>query len=135
MAGFDYECEGQINIFQFIGQRQQFNPLEALALTGTGFSNGMKRVYNYFSEDHTLEEKAQFLKKEYGAGGFGTPTKKPCYVHSMNTYGNTHNGIEFEYYDEAMNNMSASVTWTEFAKVITSMINNESYIERRLVNE
>ena len=126
-----YECDGQMSLSDFIQDDNniQFNPLEALALCGTGFVNGMDRVYKFFTQDkHTLQEKAQFLKKEYGLGGFGSPTKKPCYIHDMDTFGNNKHDIQFKYYDEDMNNIQAYCSWNELAKVITEMISKGKYI-------
>lgn len=123
-----YECDGQLSFDDFIQiDKSEFNPLEALALCGTGFVDGMKRVHKFFTEQHTLQEKAQFLKKEYGIGGFGSPVKKPCYIHDMSTFSNSKKDIEFEYYDEDMNNVSSSASWTELAKCITNMISNGTY--------
>lgn len=72
----DYSVDGQISMFDLIeNETNSFNPLEELALHGTGFVDGMKRVTEYFSQNHTMAEKASFLKKEYGLGGFGSPVK------------------------------------------------------------
>lgn len=119
-----------MSIFDYMqdDEPEKFNPLEALALHGTGFVNGMKRVHQFFLEEHTLQEKAQFLKKEYGLGGFGSPIKKPCYIHSMDIFGNGKSDIKFEYYDENLNNVESSVSWQELAKVITSMVNKGTYV-------
>ena len=50
MIGDNYECDGQMSLFDFIQDDNniQFNPLEALALCGTGFVDGMDRVYKFF---------------------------------------------------------------------------------------
>ena len=126
----DYEVDGQLSIFDLIEtENKSFNPLEALALRGTGFCNGMKRVKEYFSGNHTISEKAKFLKKEYGIGGFGSPTKKPCYIHSMDTFSNSKHDVVFEYYDEDMNDISSGCSWEELAKTITSMISKGTYKE------
>lgn len=62
----DYEVDGQLSIFDLIeSENKAFNPLEALALRGTGFSGGIGRVKAYFSENRTITDKAKFLKKEY----------------------------------------------------------------------
>lgn len=66
-----YECDGQLSLFDFIKDDTdtKFNPLEALALHGTGFVNGMDRVYKFFTQDkHTIHEKSQFLKKRIWNG-------------------------------------------------------------------
>lgn len=124
----DYEVDGQLSIFDLIEtENKPFNPLEALALHGTGFVDGMKRVKAYFSENHTISEKAKFLKKEYGIGGFGSPTKKPCYIHSMGTFGNTKKDVVFAYYDENLNDIESGCSWEELAKTITEMIAKGKY--------
>jgi len=38
---------------------------------GGNVENGKYRIYSYFLQEHTAKEKADFLKKEYGIGGFG----------------------------------------------------------------
>lgn len=120
--------DGQISIFDLIeNENKAFNPLEQLALHGTGFVDGMKRVTEYFSENHTISKKAKFLKKEYGLGGFGSPTKKPCYIHSMDTFGNGNKDVRFYYYDENMTDIETSCTWEQLAKTITDMISNGTY--------
>lgn len=120
--------DGQISIFDLIKpESEEFNPLEELALHGTGFVDGIKRVTEYFSENHTISEKAKFLKKEYGLGGFGSPTKKPCYIHSMDTFGNSKKDVVFSYYDENMNDISSDCSWIELAKTITDMILKGTY--------
>ena len=126
----DYEVDGQLSIFDLIEtENEPFNPLEALALHGTGFVDGMKRVKAYFSENHTISEKVKFLKKEYGLGGFGSPIKKPCYIHSMDTFGNTKKDVVFSYYDENLNNIESGCSWEELAKTITSMVSKGIYKE------
>ena len=42
----------------------------ALALaSGSGFAQGKERIAPFFQENHTLKERAEFLKNEYGIGG------------------------------------------------------------------
>lgn len=127
-----YEYDGQMSIFDLEEPTEtKFNPLEALALHGTGFHDGMKRVLQYFTENHSIKEKASFLKKEYGIGGFGSPVKKTCYIHSMDTFGHGSNDLRFSYYDENMVDIEAFCSWEQLAKTITEMIQNGTYeIER-----
>jgi len=42
--------------------------LESLS-RGSGIDRGKERITKYFKENHTLQEKANFLKDEYGIGG------------------------------------------------------------------
>ena len=123
----NYEVEGQMSIFDLLQtENDEFNPLEALAMHGSGFHGGMKRIYVYFMENHSMKDKAMFLKKEYGIGGFGSPVKKPCVIHDMCTFCSGKD-ITFSYYDEDMNDIHTSCTWEELAKAITSMIVKGKY--------
>ena len=36
---------------------------------GSGFSGGKRRIYEFWQENHTKQEKADFLKNEHGTGG------------------------------------------------------------------
>lgn len=36
---------------------------------GSGFEHGSFRIYDFYHQDHTLKEAADFLKNEYGTGG------------------------------------------------------------------
>jgi hypothetical protein len=126
----NYSCSRQMDIFDFLEDKnkvKEFNPLKALALCGTGFENGMKRVKDYFLENHNLREKVAFLKNEYGTGGFGSPEKKPCYIHQMCT-SISQKLIEFEYYDENMQNVKKYCSWVDLANIISEMVAKDEYV-------
>ena len=128
----DYSCSGQMDIFDFLEDKnktEEFNPLKALTLCGTGFRGGMKRIKDYFLENHNLREKVAFLKNEYGTGGFGSPVKKPCYIHDMCT-ATSQKLIEYEYYDENMQDIKKYCSWVDLANVITEMVGRNEYIYR-----
>lgn len=36
---------------------------------GSGFAGGKRRIYEYWQENHSVKDKAEFLKHEYGTGG------------------------------------------------------------------
>lgn len=128
MDWINYSVDGQISMFDLMEtETSSFNPLEELALHGTGVVDGMKRVTEYFSKNHTMAEKASFLKKEYGLGGFGSPVKKPCYIHSMDTFGHSKKDVVFSYYDEDMKNIDSSCGWMDLEKTITNMISKGTY--------
>ena len=116
----------QISIFDFLAYKE-FNPLEELALRGTGFENGIKRVKDYFLNNHSLKDKSRFLKDEYGLGGFGSPTKKPCYIFEADTF---RGFVRYKYYDKNMEIHDKTVTFEQMAKVIQDMIENGKYKER-----
>lgn len=61
--------------FTFGGKRNFISDDEIDALLirrGSGIENGKYRIYTYFSNPHTDKEKIDFLKNEYGTGGFGS---------------------------------------------------------------
>ncbi|AFA47944.1 DEAD/DEAH box helicase family protein [Acetobacterium woodii] len=58
--GFDYQEPAM-----FITQDE----VDAVLGSGSSMSGGKQRIVNYFSQDHSPQEKADFLKNEYGTGG------------------------------------------------------------------
>ncbi|MBC3899766.1 MAG: hypothetical protein CVU99_13210 [Firmicutes bacterium HGW-Firmicutes-4] len=60
--GFDYQEPAM-----FITQDE----VDAVLCKGSGMSDGKQRIINYFSENHSPQEKANFLKNEYATGGKG----------------------------------------------------------------
>ena len=119
--------EGQLSIFDLIETERKFEPIEALALCGTGFVGGMERVLNYFSQNHSALEKASFLKNEYGIGGFGGYTKKPNGIHSMDTFSSKKYDVRFSYCDEDMNVIESGCSWKQLAETITDMVSKGTY--------
>lgn len=72
---FNYDCEGQISLFDTFGEQMYVKRdwaseyfTEAL-LRGTGFEDGKKRVYELFKKFMPSDERIKALKKEYGTGG------------------------------------------------------------------
>lgn len=123
--------QGQMSLFDlegFVETTNRFNVLESLALRGTGFRNGMQRVREFFLSSSSASEKAAFLKKEYGLGGFSTPTKKPCMIKSAETFNSK--GVKFAYYDEECNLIESMCSWNQLAEVITGMVRQNTYNER-----
>lgn len=119
--------QGQLSIFEFLRVEIEFNPIEALALCGTGFQDGMTRVRNYFSEDHSIADKVSFLKKEYGIGGFSNITPKPFLICAMDTIGLGKSDINFEYCDENMKIVKTCCSWKQLAETITDMVVKGNY--------
>ncbi|WP_370650994.1 DEAD/DEAH box helicase family protein [Acetobacterium sp.] len=60
--GFDFQEPAM-----FITQDE----VDAVLFKGSGMSDGKQRIINYFSENHSPQEKANFLKNEYATGGKG----------------------------------------------------------------
>lgn len=58
----------------FVPARPAFvtqDEIDKLLTRGSGVSEGKMRIYSYFMQGHNAKERADFLKNEYGIGGFG----------------------------------------------------------------
>ena len=94
---------------------------------GSGISDGKKRIYNFFNENNSLQERAEFLKKEYGTGG-----------HSHALSGARGSG---EWHDakgiklEKENCSDIFLNWNQAAKRIQTLIESGRYIEKEELTE
>ena len=52
-----------------VGQFITEDEIDAVLASGSGMSDGKRRIHAYFQEHHGAKEKADFLKEEYGLGG------------------------------------------------------------------
>ena len=119
----------QLDIFSYLEQHTEktiFNPIEEFAKHGSGFVNGKKRIIDFFSENENLTDRANFLKKEYGVGGFVMPCNKPFIIHDG---WSDSKGCSCQYYNENMENINVEITYTELAKTISEMIADNRYKE------
>ena len=87
---------------------------------GSGFSGGKARIWNYWQENHSTKEKAEFLKHEYGTGG-----------HSHACSGATHSGEDHDakgvrYKKSGCDNVKMS--WTQVAQRIDSLMQKGRYL-------
>ncbi len=102
-----------------------FSPIEEYAKIGSGFLGGKERIVKFFNSNNSIADRAEFLKKEYGIGGFGIPGKKMWVVHSGQTDGR---GSTIEYYNENMHNIKIFVTYKQIAETINDLIERGEYI-------
>lgn len=112
----------QLDIFSYLqlqSEERVFNPIEEYAKHGSGFQNGKQRIREFFKNNHSISDRADFLKKEYGIGGFGIPCDKPLSVHGGNS---NEKGNEIEYFDENMNNVKIFVSYKQLAETIDNII-------------
>ena len=110
---------------EWIRNPDYFNPIWELAWHGSGFRDGKKRIKDYFLENHTAKEKAEFLKDEYGIGGFGSPHEgKKNFLHFAMA---DSKGIKIKYLDRKGENQEGFVTWQELAKEILFLVSKEWY--------
>ena len=119
----------QLDIFSYLEPHTEntiFNPIEEFANHGSGFVNGKKRIVSFFAENENLTDRANFLKKEYGVGGFGMHCDEPFIVYDG---WSDAKGCSCQYYNENMENIKVEISYTELAKTISEMIADNRYKE------
>lgn len=97
--------------------------LESLS-RGSGVDRGKERITEFFKENHTLQEKADFLKDEYGTGG------RSHAVSGLTGSGEWHDakGIKLEKND--CNDVF--LTWSSVAKHIDELLSKNLYEEKKI---
>lgn len=93
--------------------------IEEELLQGSSFSQGKTRIFNYFAENHTNKEKAEFLKKEYGIGG------RSHALSSSDGSGQDHDAKGIRYKKRDCDDVQLS--WPQVAKRIDSLMLEERY--------
>ena len=113
---------GQMDIFDFL-PNPVYNPIfDFLSYYGTGFVGGRERIAKYWNEPHNKKERANFLKSEYGVGGFsawGFMQKEPNKVYSGSTLGGK---ISIGYTDQDLNRVDMIITFEQLADSVSEMI-------------
>ncbi|HES2383836.1 TPA: DEAD/DEAH box helicase family protein [Streptococcus pyogenes] len=94
---------------------------------GSGISDGKKRIYNFFNEDKSLQERAEFLKKEYGTGG----RSHALSGERGSSEWHDAKGIKFE----KENCSDVFLNWNQTAKRIQTLIESDKYIEKEELTE
>lgn len=113
----NYECDGQMSIFDFVEtEKPKYEAehiMECEILSGSGFQGGKERIF-YFFMNHTEEkERVAFLKKEYGIGGH-TIAEGPA-SHDAN-------GIDVEFKEPIGRCTALHYGWPIVAKKISELI-------------
>ena len=106
----------------FQRQCQKFiseNEVEKVLSGGSSISGGKFRIYSYFSYPHSLQEKADFLKKEYGTGGVG-----------YKGFSESHDakGIEIKKAYDGIAYDRRFLKWTDVARIVESLVAFNKYM-------
>ena len=106
----------------FQRQCQKFiseNEVEKVLSGGSSISGGKFRIYSYFSYPHSLQEKADFLKKEYGTGGVG-----------YKGFSENHDakGIEIKKAYDGIAYDRRFLKWTDVARIVESLVAFNKYM-------
>ena len=94
---------------------------------GSGISGGEKRIADFFRENHTLSEQAEFLKNEYGTGG--------------RTHALSGNMESSEWHDakgiglKKGNSPEVMLSWSQVAVRIKDLIKNDRYENKDVVSD
>ena len=100
--------------------------IDAVLVSGSGFSEGKFRIYFHYQEFHTLDEHADFLKKEYGQGG-------KTFVYPDGTKGSTScdsKGIHIEKYGN-FTKPDMVIPWKKVSKRLGELIKAERYLDEK----
>lgn len=95
------------------------NEVEKVLSGGSSISGGKFRIYSYFSYPHSLQEKADFLKKEYGTGGVG-----------YKGFSENHDakGIEIKKAYDGIAYDKRFLKWTDVARIVESLVAFNKYM-------
>ena len=94
---------------------------------GSGISGGEKRIADFFRENHTLSEQAEFLKNEYGTGG--------------RTHALSRNMESSEWHDakgiglKKGNSPKLMLNWNQVAVRVKNLIKNGRYESKDIVSD
>lgn len=96
--------------------------LESLS-RGSGVDRGKERINKFFKENHTLQEKANFLKDEYGIGGHSHA------VSGAMGSDEWHDAKGLKLQKNDCNDVF--LTWTSVAKYIDELLSKNLYLEEK----
>lgn len=96
--------------------------LESLS-RGSGVDRGKERITKFFKENHTLQEKANFLKDEYGIGGHSHA------VSGAMGSDEWHDAKGLKLQKNDCNDVF--LTWTSVAKHIDELFSKNLYLEEK----
>ena len=100
--------------------------IDCVIFGGSNTRNGKFRIYSYFLKGHSMTEKADFLKKEYGTGG------SYCLY-----FGCDHNssGLEITYGDIDAPGSRLLLSWPEVSRHIGRLISQGVYMGENELDE
>lgn len=94
---------------------------------GSGFSDGKKRIYEFFTKKHDLKEQADFLKNEYGVGGSSHA------LSAARKSGEWHDAKGIKY--NKGNAKEIQLSWSNVARRINDLIKKNRYIDEESFEE
>lgn len=103
--------------------------MSRLINNGTGFVDGKFRIADYFSQEHTKDEKAKFLSNEYGWGG--------SYGSNEEFEARPGKGLMMKHVekDNPENNITIHLTYPQVVDMIDYLIQNDRFITQKDIEE
>lgn len=122
-------CIGQMSLFDLFPteQSEKFNPISEYAMKGSLYQDGKQRIFEYFLANKNKKDRIAFLKKEYGVGGFGFMTDKPCVVHDAMHDAKSH---VIQYNDENGTNHKMIISYLQLEREIDRLITEDKYLAK-----
>ncbi len=116
------QAEGQLGLFgepeESVTEARRAELLHNDLMRGSGFENGKFRIIEFYMEYHPQTSQfADFLKHEYGIGGYSGP--------GMPRVSHDGKGIEISLWETGEKH---NYTWSEVAKEIAALIEKGQYI-------
>lgn len=120
--------EGQLSLFDLFDiipctEENSQDKIKAIEereiLKGSGFENGKNRIYSYFKENHSEKECVEFLKKEYGIGGWSI--EEGICEHNGN-------GIDIRFDNLIGKCTEVHIGWPMVAKMVKQLIEENKYV-------
>lgn len=96
--------------------------IEKEILRGSGFVDGKYRIFDFFKTSNDAKERADFLKKEYGIGGWST---------DFGYLDHSAKGLEFQTYKRGEHfekEDTKLMSWSEVSKRIAELIKENRYL-------
>ena len=91
---------------------------------GSGIDKGKERITKFFKENHTLQEKANFLKDEYGIGGHSHAVSGAMGSDEWHDA----KGLKLQKKDCS----DVFLTWSSVAKHIDELLSKNLYLEEKI---
>lgn len=87
----------------------------ALAVSGSSYSGGNKRIIDFYKKEHSKKEKIEFLKNEYGIGG-------RTFI-SRTFFDYDGKGVSIKYF----HNISISYSWSKIASLYDDIFQSNCF--------
>lgn len=135
-----YGAEPQMEQMSLFGEDEASSPVSeksdqekaitAVLMRGSGFADGKFRIADYADENHSINDFAEMLKKEYGIGGHSGD--------DVNYSWTSHDGkgiqITLPRTNESEEGEKITVSWKEAAKRISKLCEQGEYITEDDIN-